>query len=166
MFLSMPLFHREGQTNFRLGEILGYASIIVALSMVFFGVRRYRDHYLEGRISFGRAFQTGLLIALVASIVYVLAWVLNVAYGSGEEIMNQYFTYTMDQIRQSGKPAEEIEAEIARIKAFQESYRHPAVWIGMTFLEIFPIGVFVALISAFLLRARGSDSGQPARNRT
>ncbi len=46
--------------NFKMGEIVGYASMIIALSTIFIGVRKYRDEELGGVISFGKAFLSGM----------------------------------------------------------------------------------------------------------
>ena len=53
---------------------LGYLIMILALSMVFFGVKRYRDRDLGGVIKFLPALLMGLGIAIVAGVAYVLVW--------------------------------------------------------------------------------------------
>ena len=151
LMLGALALHKDNM-DFKMGEIIGYLSMIIALSMIFFGVRSYRDRYLGGTISFGKAFQTGLLITLVASAIYVTGWMLYANFGPGQEFMDQYFEYTAEQLRQSGKPQEVVDREIARMEQFRESYRNPFVQIGFTFLEIFPVGLIITLISAFLLR--------------
>src|SRR5579872_1258831 len=60
--------------DYSLSVVLGYATMIVALSMVFFGIRQYRDAYSGGAIKFGRAFLIGLYITLIASVFYVAGW--------------------------------------------------------------------------------------------
>ncbi len=55
-------------------EWLGYLTMIVALSVIFLAVKRYRDQELGGVIRFGTAFMLGLGIAAVASLAYVLLW--------------------------------------------------------------------------------------------
>lgn len=154
MLGTMPLYMKEGQPNFQLGELLGYASMIVAFSMIFFGIRHYRDRQSDGRISFGKAFRTGLLITLVASAVYVTGWMLYASFGPGQDFMDQYYQYSLEQLRSSGRPPEVIEREIAEIEAFKEKYRNPLVRIGVTFLEIFPVGLIISLISAAILRKK------------
>ncbi len=54
--------------GFGSSQAIGYLFMIVALSLIFIGIKRYRDRDLGGVISFGKAFQLGLLISLVASI--------------------------------------------------------------------------------------------------
>ena len=52
----------------------GYLVMILALSVIFLGVKRYRDQELGGVIRFGKAMAVGLGITLVASVVYVATW--------------------------------------------------------------------------------------------
>src|SRR5690242_15701128 len=73
MWISMPLL-RNGAVDFSNGMWMGYAGMVIALSLVFFGVKSYRDNYLNGAISFGQAFKVGILISLVASVMYCISW--------------------------------------------------------------------------------------------
>ena len=54
--------------------VLGYLIILVALSVIFVGIKRYRDRELGGVIRFGQAFLVGLGISLVAGVIYVVCW--------------------------------------------------------------------------------------------
>ena len=47
--------------------------MLLVFSLVFFGLRNYRNKYTGGEISFLNAFKVGVLIVLVASTVYVIA---------------------------------------------------------------------------------------------
>src|SRR6266571_4222100 len=51
-------------------EWIGYASMLIALSMVFFGIKSYRDNYAGGKITFWKGVQIGLLISLIAGVLY------------------------------------------------------------------------------------------------
>ena len=71
MLATIPFMDRIG---FDKGEIIGYTTMVLAFLMVFFGIRSYRDTVLDGTIGFGRAFQVGILITLIASVCYVATW--------------------------------------------------------------------------------------------
>ena len=154
MLITTPLWS-SGKMSMEAGGWVGYISMIVALSAVFFGVRTYRDKEAGGTISFGKAFQVGLLITLVASAIYVAVWMLYLNFGGAGDFMEQYYQYSVEQLRQSGKPAADIEQEIAKMAEFKEMYKSPLVQIGITFLEIFPVGLIISLLSAALLRKGG-----------
>ncbi|MEZ5059875.1 MAG: DUF4199 domain-containing protein, partial [Saprospiraceae bacterium] len=82
-----PLYMQDGQMDMGKGELLGYISMIVALSMIFFGVKSYRDKHQEGIISFGKAFKVGFFITLVASVIYVTGWMI---YYNTDETAQQF----------------------------------------------------------------------------
>lgn len=49
-------------------QILGYISIFLSLSFIYFGIKHFRDHINEGVISLGKAVIIGLLISLLVGI--------------------------------------------------------------------------------------------------
>jgi hypothetical protein len=66
IFMIEPNRHLAGS------EWLGYLVMILAFTLIFVGVKRYRDRDLGGVIKFLPAFGLGLLMALVASLIYVV----------------------------------------------------------------------------------------------
>jgi hypothetical protein len=134
-------------------ELVGYSSMVVAYLLVFFGIRSYRDSEGGGSITFGKAFKVGILITLVASAMYVAAWEVyffNFDHGFTEK----YTAAVIEKLRESGASAEAIGAEEERMAAFAKMYQNPFVNSGMTFLEVFPVGLVMTLVSAAILRRR------------
>lgn len=158
MAITTPLW-TSGKLDMETGGWVGYISMIVALSSIFFGIRTYRDKESGGTISFGKAFQVGLLIALVASVIYVAVWMLYMNFGGGGDFMEQYYQYSVEKLKQSAKPAADIEREIMQMEQFKEMYKSPLVQIGITFLEIFPVGLVISLLSAALLKKNEPGEG-------
>src|SRR6476661_3699271 len=69
--------HREGGIDYNTSLLIGYASMLIAFSLVFVGIRNYRDKYNGGVISFSKAFKIGIMIVLIASTIYVIAWLID-----------------------------------------------------------------------------------------
>lgn len=153
MFISMATLKGDNP-NFKLAEVLGYVTMIAALSLIFVGIKSYRDKELDGFINFGKAFQIGLLITLVASVIYVTGWMIYTSTGGAAEFMEQYYDYAVEQLRESGKSQEVIDQKIAEMEKYKEMYKSPIVQIGITFLEIFPVGLLISLIAAALLKRK------------
>jgi hypothetical protein len=130
---------------------LGYLIMIVALSMILFGVKRYRDSELGGVIKFLPALGLGLAIAIVAGIIYVLVWEFYL-YVTHYTFMDHYTAAILAQKKAAGLSGAALQAEIAQLNAMKAQYANPIIRMGMTFIEIFPVGVLIALISAALLR--------------
>ncbi len=74
MVVAMVMWEKGTMTFNYTNDLFGYAVIVLALSMVFFGIKSYRDNYRNGAIKFTKGLQVGLLISLVASLMYVATW--------------------------------------------------------------------------------------------
>jgi hypothetical protein len=129
----------------------GYLVMIVALSMIFVGIKRYRDNELGGVIKFLPAFGLGLAIAAVAGVIYVAVWEGYLA-ASGYHFMDSYVAGIIASKKAQGLSGAALAAEITELNAMKVQYANPLFRLPMTFLEIFPVGFIIALISAALLR--------------
>jgi hypothetical protein len=129
----------------------GYLVMLVALSLIFVGVKRYRDVECGGIIRFGRAFGLGLGMAAVAGLVYALGWEIFIA-ASGYDFIGDYTRTMVEGMRSEGATQAAIDAKVAELGEMAKIYNFPPYRIAMIFAEIFPVGLLVALISAALLR--------------
>ncbi|AEE49318.1 DUF4199 domain-containing protein [Haliscomenobacter hydrossis] len=157
--LEQPLLYQDGKFDFKKGEILGYISMLVSLSMIFFGIRSFRDQHLNGSITFGKAFQVGLMITLVASVIYVVGWMIY--YNTSESMQKfpeLYLNHMLEELKKSGKSAAEIVKQEAEFRKNMEMYKNPLIMMAITFLEIFPVGLVVDVISALLLKKKPTES--------
>lgn len=131
--------------------VVGYASMLIALSAVFIAVKRHRDQDRGGVIPFWPAFAMGLGVSVVAGALYVLAWEAALAV-TGMDFAAEYTRALVAQKEAEGASAEAIAKFKAEMAAFAQQYASPAYRLPMTFMEIFPVGVLVSLFSAALLR--------------
>lgn len=139
------------------GTIVGYTVIVLSFLLVFFGIKSYRDNVGGGYISFGRAFSVGILIAVISSVIYVVAWEIvfqNWLYDFPEK----YTNYIIEKARASGASAEEVARQGAEMNSMWALYRgNILIRFAFTFIEPFPVGLLITLISAAVLRKRKKE---------
>jgi hypothetical protein len=152
MWLTQPLL-RDGSIHLENGMLIGYTTMVIALSLVFFGVKSYRDQTLGGAITFGGAFKVGILIALISSVMYAVSW--EFYYNLiAPDFMEWYSQFQIDKMIKDGESQEAITKAKDEFQKFGELYKNFFIRFGMTMLEILPVGLIVTLISAGLLRKK------------
>jgi Protein of unknown function (DUF4199) len=155
-FITAPLWD-TGVITFDNGMFVGYATMVVALSLVFFGVKSYRDNQQHGKITFGRAFKVGILITLIASVIYALSWevaIRTVSKGFSEEIQKHYAENIKKEAKENGKSEAEVQAKLEGMRKEFELYENPIIRFGYTIVEILPVGLIITTLTALLLRKR------------
>jgi len=133
------------------GMVIGYTSMLLALSMVFMAVKRHRDRVLGGVIGFWPALGLGLAISAVASLVYALVWEAAQAI-AGLDFGATYAKSVIEAKQAAGVSPEELAETVAAMENFQRQYAQLIYRLPMTFSEMFPVGLLVSLFSAGLLR--------------
>ncbi|WP_293907019.1 DUF4199 domain-containing protein [Phenylobacterium sp.] len=140
---------------------LGYLVMLIALSVVLVGVKQHRDQALGGVIRFHTALLMGLGIAGIASVAYVAAWEAYLA-ATHYVYMDQYTAQILAAKRAAGVTGAAYAKLAAQMETMRRQYANPLYRFAMTFAEIFPVGLLVALVSAALLR---NPRFLPARSR-
>jgi hypothetical protein len=130
---------------------LGYSSMILALSLVYVGVRNFRDKYNDGLISFGKAFRIGLGITVLASTIYVLVWLVEF-YCFMPDFMDKYAAFLIREAKGSGLTGSALQKRVAEIESIRVGYRNPIRVILYAYLEILPVGIVISLVTALLIR--------------
>lgn len=138
----------------------GYLIMLLALTFVFVGVKRYRDEALGGVIKFVPAFLMGLGISVVAGLFYVAGWEIYLA-ATHYSYIEIYGRSMVEAARAKGASPAELAKLTAYWTQFAKDYANPLNRLLESFMEIFPVGFLVSLISAVLLRNRRF---MPARN--
>jgi len=151
LVITAGIYHSNG--NFENGMLIGYATMIIAFSMVFVGIKSYRDKYNQGLISFGKAFRIGILITLIASTIYVIAWMIDY-YFFIPDFGEKYAAYMLEKQRASGASAAEIAEQTKKMTEFTAMYKKPVFVALFTYVEIVPVGLLITLISAFILKRK------------
>jgi hypothetical protein len=145
---------------------IGYTIMVASFLLIYFGIRSYRDNDLAGQISFGRAFTCGILIALITTVCYVAMWEV-LYFNFMPHFMDSYFAAQIHKVQSSGLDAAAIAARVAELQRSQQLYQNPFVNMAYTFIEPFPVGLIIALISAAILRRKApTDSNTAAASMT
>lgn len=149
MALSMLLLH--DQIGFDItGMVVGYATMVLAFLLIYFGVRSYRDTVGGGTVRFGRALVVGLLIAAVSSACYVATWEI-VYYKFMPDFMDKYAAHELAKERANGVTEEQFALKKAEMDKNVAMYKNPLYNVAFTFMEPLPVGLLIALISAGIL---------------
>ena len=134
-------------------QLFGYLVMLLALSLVFVGVKQYRDRDHGGVIGFVPALICGLAISAVAGVIYVAVWEAYLA-STDYAFMTDYAAGIIAAKEAAGASEAEIAEAREKMAAMAANYANPLYRLPITFLEIFPVGLVVSVISAALLRNR------------
>lgn len=129
-------FALTGPDSFTRTLWYGYSlMLVVEVPFIFIGVKRYRDVECGGTVGFLRALGVGVGMAAFGAVAYVAIWEAYLA-ATG---------YHYLEAMVSGTPA----ADRAEVEAM---LYNPLVRVPFESLELFPVGLIVALLSAWALR--------------
>lgn len=132
---------------------MGYLIMLIVLSVIFVGIKKYRDQECGGIVTFGAALLVGLGISAVAGAVYVAVWEIYLAM-TDYAFIGDYAQSVIAAKRAAGVDAETLQATIAEMEILETRYASFLFRLPMTFIEIFPVGILISLISAAILRNR------------
>ena len=151
-FITDPFANNMEMSN---AQIVGYATMVIALSTIFVAIKIYRDKHLGGEIKFGKGFLLGILITLVAGILYSAGWELYVST-TGLDMHKFYADYAaaaIEKMKEAGATAQEIKDATAQNDQMMSAMQNPIIRFLFTmFMELFPVGLVISLISAAILK--------------
>lgn len=149
MFLTLPF---EAELSNQSGYVIGYTAIVLSFVLVFFGIRSYRENS-GGTITFGRATAVGLLITLISCAFYIASWEI-IYYKIMPDFADKYAARTIGEMREKGATEAAITAKKKEMEQMKTMLNNPLINVAMTFIEPFPVGLIVTLVSAAILRRR------------
>ena len=133
--------------------VLGYTTIVLSSLLVFFGIRSYRDNQGNGQINFGKAFAVGICITLISCLCYVVTWEI-LYFNFFPDFADKYAAHVIEKVKASGASDAAVQAKTQDMNKFKEQYKNPLFRVAMTFIEPFPVGLLITLISAAVLRKK------------
>ena len=157
MAITIPF---QGELGFDHSLLVGYATMVAAFLLIYFGVRSYRDNVRGGFVRFGRAFAVGALIAMISSVCYVATWEV-MYFNFMPDFLTRYQARTLEKARAGGASEAVLAKQKAEMDKLGEMYQNPAINAAMTLVEPLPVGLVIALVSAGILsRGRKRDDDE------
>lgn len=159
MLAFLPFMHKVSSTE---GLVIGYTAIVLSFLLVFFGIRSYRDNVGNGHITFTKAFAVGISVTLISCIFYVGTWEIVYFNFLPPDFMDKYGAQTIEKLKASGASPAAVEAQVQQLKKFKEQYQNPLFNSLITFIEPFPVGLAITLLSAAVLRKKAQSQPAPS----
>jgi amino acid transporter len=158
LFTVNYISHCEGNVDYETSMLIGYASMLVAFSLVFVGIRNYRDKNNGGVISFGKAFKIGIMMVLIASTIYVIAWLIDYFFFI-PDFAEKLLVQMLDKLKASGASQIEINKQTKEMASMGKMLKNPFFNAMMAYVEILPAGLIVTLISSLILKRKTLPAG-------
>ena len=139
--------------GFDRGAVIGNTSIVLSFLMVFFGVRTYRDNIGNGQITF--------LESLCRRPLHYSGFLHLLCRNVGSDLLqlhpcpwDAYGAHLVEKLTASGANPAAIQAKLEQVRKYKELYKNPLFNAALTFIDPFPIGLVITLISALVLRRK------------
>ena len=139
-------------TSYDFQEIFGYASIVLSLLFVFFGIKHFRDRENNGIISFRKGLLIGILITLFASIAF---GILDIVYAKylNPNFHTEYYQQASEQLH-NAYSGDELQAKLQAMEKEKIMFSNPFMSFLIMSLTVFLIGLIISLISSLILQRK------------
>lgn len=132
-------------------ELVGYTTIVVSLSFVFFGIKHFRDRENNGKVTFGKALLIGLIISLFAALAFGLV---DIVYQYlNPNFTTDYYNHHVAEFKSTLSGAE-LEAKLSEMEAQRELFSSKTMSFLLMSMTVFVIGFIVSLLSALILQRK------------
>jgi hypothetical protein len=132
LHLTLGIKNLDYSTN----EVLGYISIFLSLSFIYFGIRHFRDKLNDGVISIGKGIAIGVLISVLVGLGISIADFVYTKF-----IDPSFFSNYEQMLIEQGRENEIIEMTSLTAAAFMLAL-------------VITIGFIISLISAMILQRK------------
>lgn len=153
MFITQLIAKATGSNmfTFEYGLYIGYTSILIAMAVIYFAIKYYRDNVNGGNMTFGQGLLIGMGVTAISCIFYSLMW-LVVYYNFMPNFMEDYANYTIEKMKLAGDSAETIAQMQSEMSGYKEMYSNPFSIFLITLLEPLPVGLLLTFIFAVFQR--------------
>ncbi|TQV81433.1 DUF4199 domain-containing protein [Aliikangiella coralliicola] len=136
-----------GPESYRMGEIIGYSTMILSLLVIFMAVNEYKKNHPDESISAKQIMLIGCGVSAIAGLMFGIYNWIYVTF-LVPDFMDQYFNYYIETIRNGGGTQQEIDTQIADLQQQKEMFMNPLVSFFVMFVTVFAIGFIISIVSA------------------
>ncbi len=130
---------------------LGYLIMLIAFSAIYVAVVRYREEVQGGVLRFSTGLWVGLAISLIASLAYLSGWELYL-FLTDYSFASEYVDTVIAAQQANGVDEVALQNLRADMDEFADAYSYFPFRAAMSFVEIFPVGLLVSVVSAAILK--------------
>ena len=154
-FISMLVLFALGlivgqNLDYSTQEIVGYLTMILSLSLVYFAIRHYRDRENDGQLTFGRGMAIGMIISACAGVGIAIADAFHTTV-INPNFITEFIDRELANLK-ANLPADEYDAAAAELMSQIDMMGSPFALAVLMFVTVLLIGVMVSLISSLVLR--------------
>ncbi len=133
-------------------EVIGYTTMVVSLSFIFFAIKHYRDKENNGIVSFKQALKIGVLISLIVALVFGIIDVIYIEF-INPDFTAEYYAHHVEQYKNS-LPEAEFQEKLKELEAQKEMFSSTAMSFIVMSMTVFVLGFIVSLISTIFLQRK------------
>ncbi|HLP74854.1 MAG TPA: DUF4199 domain-containing protein [Bacteroidales bacterium] len=133
-------------------KTVGYLFPVIAVFLLYYFIKSYRDNYLHGRITYGQSVGAGVIIYLYYSVIiavftYFLYKVID------PDLSNKMLAFVEEQMRRSGRvPESAIESGMA----IQRKIYKPEIMAPFSIFGNMIFGTVLSLIASIFTKKEGN----------
>ena len=129
-----------------------YLFLVIAVFLLYYFIKMYRDNYLHGMITYGQSLGAGMIIFVYSSIVsaifgYLLYTVID------PDLTGKALAFAEEQMRASGRVPEDM---IDTSLEIQKKIMKPGIMMAMSFFSNIFFGLVISLIVSIFTRKEGN----------
>jgi len=138
--------------DFSTQEIIGYLSIIVSLSFIYFAIKHYRDKVNNGLVSFKKTLGIGVLVSVFVAIGIAISDYIYTSF-LNPDFMTEYVNHTLKGMKETLSESE-FKAEKAILLEEVKMWDNPIIMALFMFVNVIIIGFVISLISGLILQRK------------
>jgi hypothetical protein len=128
--------------NLTFNKSVGYIFLLLAIFLLYYFIKSYRENYMHGNITYGQSVGAGVILFLYYSVISaIFIYILYTVIDTG--LTGKMLAYVEEQLRKGGKVPE---GSIDTVMAFQKKLLKPEILAIGSLLTNMLFGVVISLL--------------------